>query len=106
MAASSDANSAAEEPDRWASVADRSWQAASGRLTARFGPRLPMIAGMCCSALISLTGAAGPLSLILAGSVILGFCSLAMPAMTAVCLGAVGAGRAGLASGVLNAAIT
>ena len=81
---------------------------ASGRLTASFGPRLPMLSGMCCGALgvalISLTGPAGPLWPILTGSVILGFCSLAMPAMTAVCVGAAGPERAGLASGVLNAA--
>ena len=40
----------------------------------------------------------------LAGSVVLGFCALGVPAMTAVAVGAVEQGRAGLASGVLNAA--
>jgi MFS transporter, DHA2 family, methylenomycin A resistance protein len=41
---------------------------------------------------------------IVAGSVLLGMCSLAMPAMTAVVVGSVGRERAGLASGILNAA--
>ena len=73
----------------------------SGRLTARFGSRLPMIAGLSC-------GAAGALVLastgsVLAGSMLLGLCSLAMPAMTAVVVGAAPDDRAGLASGVLNA---
>jgi DHA2 family methylenomycin A resistance protein-like MFS transporter len=35
---------------------------------------------------------------------VLGLCSLAMPAMTSVAVGAVGAERSGVASGVLNAA--
>lgn len=38
------------------------------------------------------------------GSVLLGLVSLAMPAMTAVVVGAAGPGYAGVASGVLNAA--
>lgn len=78
----------------------------SGQLTARLGPGPPMIAGMVCGAvgalLISLSGASGPLVLVLAGSIVLGFCSLAMPAMTSVAVGALGATRSGLASGVLN----
>jgi DHA2 family methylenomycin A resistance protein-like MFS transporter len=80
---------------------------ASGRLVARFGPGLPMVAGMSCGALGALTmsaaGPSGPLPLVLAGSVTLGLCSLAMPAMAALAVGAVAAGRAGLASGILNA---
>jgi hypothetical protein len=40
----------------------------------------------------------------LAGAVLLGLVSLAMPAMTAVVVGAAGPGYAGVASGVLNAA--
>jgi DHA2 family methylenomycin A resistance protein-like MFS transporter len=80
----------------------------SGRLTARFGPRLPMLVGMSCGAAgtlaMSAAGPGSPLVLLLGGSVVLGLCSLAMPAMTSVALGAVEPDRAGLASGVLNAA--
>jgi MFS transporter, DHA2 family, methylenomycin A resistance protein len=80
---------------------------ASGRLTARFGPRPPMIAGLTLAAagaaLLAL--APGPsLALLVAGSVLLGLVSLAMPAMTAAVVGAAGPGHAGVASGVLNAA--
>lgn len=80
---------------------------ASGRLTARFGPRPPMIAGLTLAAagaaLLAL--APGPsLPLLVAGSVLLGLVSLAMPAMIAAVVGAVGPGHAGVASGVLNAA--
>jgi DHA2 family methylenomycin A resistance protein-like MFS transporter len=81
---------------------------ASGRLTARLGARVPMLAGMSCAAAgavaLAFVGPSSPIGLVLAGSVALGLCSLAMPAMTAVAVGAVGDERAGLASGVLNAA--
>jgi DHA2 family methylenomycin A resistance protein-like MFS transporter len=81
---------------------------ASGRLTARLGPRRPMIAGFTLAAagtaLLATVGTGTPLALILAGSVLLGLVSLAMPAMTAVVVGAAGPEHAGLASGVLNAA--
>ncbi|GAA1691557.1 MFS transporter [Fodinicola feengrottensis] len=81
---------------------------ASGRLTARFGPRPPMLAGMTCGAIGALMlGFAGPhpsIAVIITGSAVLGLCSLTMPAMTSVALGALDADRAGLASGVLNAA--
>ncbi|HWH09651.1 MAG TPA: MFS transporter [Solirubrobacteraceae bacterium] len=81
---------------------------ASGRLTARYGPRRPMLAGLGLAAagagLLSLAGPASPLGLVLAGSICLGLCSLAMPAMTSVAINAVHASRIGLASGVLNAA--
>jgi DHA2 family methylenomycin A resistance protein-like MFS transporter len=73
----------------------------SGRLTARFGSRPPMIAGLSCGAfgavVLASTGS------VLVGSMLLGLCSLAMPAMTAVVVGAAPDDRAGLASGVLNA---
>jgi MFS transporter, DHA2 family, methylenomycin A resistance protein len=81
---------------------------ASGPLTARVGPRPPMITGFVLAAagatLLAFAGPGTPLTLIVAGSVLLGMCSLAMPAMTAVVVGSVGAERAGLASGILNAA--
>ena len=46
----------------------------------------------------------GPLWLIVASSVLLGLVSLAMPAITAVVVGAAGPEHAGVASGILNAA--
>ncbi len=81
---------------------------ASGRLTARLGPKPPMIIGLALAcagaALLATAGSQAPLGLLVAGSVLLGLCSLAMPAMTAVAVGSVGQERAGLASGILNAA--
>jgi len=81
---------------------------ASGRLTAHLGPRTPMIAGLTFAAAgAALLATAGPetsITLILAGSILLGLVSLAMPAMTAAVVGAAGPEHAGVASGVLNAA--
>jgi MFS transporter, DHA2 family, methylenomycin A resistance protein len=81
---------------------------ASGRLTARFGPRPPMIAGLALgaagAAVLAVTGPATSLWLITGGSVLLGLVSLAMPAMTAAVVSAVGPEHAGVASGILNAA--
>jgi len=81
---------------------------ASGRLTARYGPRPPMIAGLLLgaagAALLATAGTATSLWLVGGGSVLLGLVSLAMPAMTAVVVGAAGPGHAGVASGILNAA--
>jgi DHA2 family methylenomycin A resistance protein-like MFS transporter len=81
---------------------------ASGRLTARLGPRPPMIAGLTLAAagtaLLATAGTSTPLALIVAGSLLIGLISLAMPAMTAAVVGAAGAEHAGVASGVLNAA--
>jgi MFS transporter, DHA2 family, methylenomycin A resistance protein len=81
---------------------------ASGRLTARLGPRPPMIAGLTLGAagavLLATTGTSTSLWLVIGGSILLGLVSLAMPAMTAVVVGAVGPERAGVASGILNAA--
>ena len=81
---------------------------ASGRLTARLGPRPPMIAGLTLAAagtaLLATAGTSTSLALILAGSLLIGLISLAMPAMTAAVVGAAGPEHAGVASGVLNAA--
>ena len=80
---------------------------ASGGLTARFGSRPPMLAGLALAAVgAALVAAAGGSSLLwlVAGGSVLGLVSLAMPAMTAVVVGAVGREHAGVASGVLNAA--
>ncbi|QWF82961.1 MFS transporter [Amycolatopsis sp. CA-230715] len=77
----------------------------SGRLIARWGPKAPMFAG----ASAGLVGSAGlalaghELAWFFAASVLFGCCSLAMPAMTSVAMGAV-PDRPGLAAGVLNAA--
>jgi MFS transporter, DHA2 family, methylenomycin A resistance protein len=80
----------------------------SGRLTGRFGPRVPMLIGYGAGAggagLLLLVGPSGPPELVVAGAVVLGFCSVAMPAMTSVVVSDVEAHRAGLASGVLNTA--
>jgi MFS family permease len=56
------------------------------------------------AALLATAGTGTSLGLIIVGSVLLGLCSLAMPAMTAVAVGSAGPERAGLASGILNAA--
>lgn len=78
----------------------------SGRLTGRFGPRGPMVAG----ALAGFAGSVGfallpeerALVPFVVVSVVFGCCSLAMPAMTALAMNAL-PGQAGLAAGVLNA---
>jgi len=81
---------------------------ASGRLTARLGPRPPMIAGLALAAagtaLLATAGTTTPLALIVADSMLIGLISLAMPAMTAAVVGAAGREHAGVASGVLNTA--
>lgn len=56
------------------------------------------------AALLATAGPATSVTLILAGSILLGLVSLAMPAMTAAVVGAAGPEHAGVASGVLNAA--
>jgi DHA2 family methylenomycin A resistance protein-like MFS transporter len=82
--------------------------AASGRLIARFGPRVPMLvgfgAGATGAALLLVAGPSGPLGLVVAGAAVLGCCSFAMPAMTSVVMADVAAHHAGLGSGVLNTA--
>lgn len=80
----------------------------SARLTARFGARLPMLIGYCLgavgAAVLTVAGPSGPLVLVVVGAVTLGFCSIAMPAMTSVVMSAVEGSRTSLASGVLNTA--
>jgi MFS transporter, DHA2 family, methylenomycin A resistance protein len=79
---------------------------ASGPLTARFGPRPPMIAGLtlaAAGAALLATARTGT-TVIIVGSVLLGLVSLAMPAMTAAVVGAVSPEHAGVASGILNTA--
>ncbi|HEY2443328.1 MAG TPA: MFS transporter [Streptosporangiaceae bacterium] len=90
------------------SVAVGAGSTASGWLTARSGPRRPMVAGLTLAAggtaLLSAVGASTPLAALVAGTVLLGLCSLAMPAMTAVVVGSAGREHAGVASGTLNTA--
>ena len=90
------------------SVAVGAGSLVSGPLTARLGPRLPMVAGLglaaAGAALLATVGAGTSLGTVVGGSVLLGLCSLAMPAMTAVVVGAAGSEHAGVASGILNAA--
>jgi MFS transporter, DHA2 family, methylenomycin A resistance protein len=82
--------------------------ATSGRLTGRFGACVPMLIGLCAgatgAALLLVAGPSGSLGLVVAGAVVLGCCSFAMPAMTSVVMSSVEADRAGLGSGVLNTA--
>lgn len=81
---------------------------ASGPLTARIGPKIPMLGGLALAfagaALLATAGPRAPLALIAGGSVLLGLVSLAMPAMTSVAVGAANPEHAGLVSGILNAA--
>ncbi|SFW91131.1 MFS transporter [Amycolatopsis australiensis] len=78
----------------------------SGRLTGRFGPRVPMIAGASAGlagsvgfALLPADRALVPFVVV---SLVFGCCSLAMPAMTSLAMNSL-PGKAGLAAGVLNA---
>ncbi|ATY11543.1 MFS transporter [Amycolatopsis sp. AA4] len=78
---------------------------ASGRLTARFGARVPMLAGFSLAGLGAvLLAAAGSLPLLVAGGIVLCCCSIAMPAMTSVAMSTPPEEHTGLASGVLNTA--
>jgi DHA2 family methylenomycin A resistance protein-like MFS transporter len=68
----------------------------------------PILAGLTLAAVgaavLATAGTATSLAVIVGGSVLLGLVSLAMPAMTAVVVGAAGPEHAGVASGILNAA--
>ncbi|WP_442814563.1 MFS transporter [Streptomyces sp. NBC_01198] len=80
----------------------------SGRVTNRYGPRLPMLVGqlvMVAGLLLLLpVDADTPVALLAAAMVPLGLGgALAVPPLTAATMGAVPAERAGLAAGVLNA---
>ncbi|MFD8914062.1 MFS transporter [Streptomyces sp. NPDC059575] len=81
----------------------------SGKLTGRYGPRVPMIAGLALSVLglLGLLGVGTATPTVAAALLLVPLalgCALAIPALTAVMLDAVPAGRSGLAAGVLNAA--
>lgn len=80
----------------------------SGRLTARFGSRIPMLVGYALGALgaaiLLATDRFGPLPTVVVGATFLGFCSIAMPAMTSVTMSGAPEAQTGLGSGVLNTA--
>jgi DHA2 family methylenomycin A resistance protein-like MFS transporter len=80
----------------------------SGHLNARFGPRVPMLIGLAAGAigaiLLATCNASTAVGVVIAYAAIFGVIGTAMPAMTAVALGASPPGRAGLGSAVLNAA--
>ena len=77
----------------------------SGRLTGH-GHRFPMVMGLCVAG----AGAAGfatvrpstSLWIVVGGTLALGLCSIAMPAMSSLAVGSAPPDRAALASGVLN----
>jgi DHA2 family methylenomycin A resistance protein-like MFS transporter len=77
----------------------------SGRLTAR-GHRVPMMVGLlvACGGATVLTTVHATTSLwiVVVGTLALGLCSVAMPAMSSLAVGSAPTERAGLASGVLN----
>jgi MFS transporter, DHA2 family, methylenomycin A resistance protein len=79
---------------------------ASGRLTGRVGHRLPMMTGLVTGAggalVLSQVSTHTSLGVIVAGTLALGLCSVAMPALSSLAVGAAPSARAGLASGVLN----
>lgn len=82
---------------------------AAGRLAARRGPRLPMVAGQGLAVLglllLLTVGEDTPAPLVAALLVPMALgCALTIPPLTAVMMDAVPAERAGLAAGVLNAA--
>lgn len=80
----------------------------SGRVTGRFGPRLPMTAGMLTGALgfalLALAQRGAPLALLAGPMTAAGLgTACTVPAATAAVVGTAPAGRAGVAAGVLNA---
>ncbi|GIH21302.1 MFS transporter [Rugosimonospora africana] len=80
----------------------------SGRLSARTGPRLPMIVGLgggvAGASLFATVGATTPIWLIATCGAVFGVIGLAMPAMTSVALGSAPPSYGGLSAAVLNAA--
>lgn len=80
----------------------------SGRLSARVGPRLPMIIGLgggvVGASLFATLNRTTPIWLVATCGAVFGVIGLAMPAMTSVALGSAPPGQAGLGAAVLNAA--
>jgi DHA2 family methylenomycin A resistance protein-like MFS transporter len=80
----------------------------SGRVTARTGPRLPMLIGLLCGAAgfagLTVAGSQTSYAVLVAPLVAAGFgMAFTMPAATAAIIESAPARRAGIASGVLNA---
>jgi DHA2 family methylenomycin A resistance protein-like MFS transporter len=80
----------------------------SGRVTARAGPRLPMLIGLLCGAAgfagLTMAGRQTSFGVLVAPLVAAGFgMAFTMPAATAAIIEAAPARRAGIAAGVLNA---
>ncbi len=82
--------------------------ALSGHLSARFGPRLPMViglvAGLIGASLLATCDATTPARLVTFYSAVFGVIGTAMPAMTSVTLNASPQDHTGLGSAVLNTA--
>jgi len=80
----------------------------SGFIAAATGPRRPMLAGFAAAGIgaagIAVGGLLSSPAVIVTGLAGVGLCSLAMPAMTSVTIGAAPAEHSGLASGSLNTA--
>jgi DHA2 family methylenomycin A resistance protein-like MFS transporter len=81
---------------------------ASGKLTGRVGPRLPMLVGLSLAGLgflgLMAAGADTSYAVLVAPLIAIGFgMAMTMPAATAAIIEAAPADRAGIASGVLNA---
>ncbi|MEU2272187.1 MFS transporter [Streptomyces olindensis] len=81
----------------------------AGRLTGRYGPRLPMLVGLssAASGALLLLGVGEGTSPVVAAVLLVPMalgCALTVPPLTAAMMEAVPAERAGLAAGVLNAA--
>jgi DHA2 family methylenomycin A resistance protein-like MFS transporter len=89
-------------------VATGSTALISGRITARLGPRWPMMGGLaasCLGTLLLLLGETGnALLLFMAGEIVVGLgCGVTVPAMTTALLNAVPKSQVGVASALLNA---
>ena len=81
----------------------------SGRLTSRIGPRVPMLVGLLVGAVgfaaLIIAGGSTPYTVLVPGLVAVGIgMAFTMPAATAATIESAPADRAGIASGVLNAA--
>ncbi|MBF8189380.1 MFS transporter [Nonomuraea sp. K274] len=80
----------------------------SGRVTNRFGPKVPMLVGLSGgllgTCLLAVWGDRSGAPALAGFGAVLGLVGLAMPTMTGVALAAAGPGRAGLGAATLNAA--
>lgn len=81
---------------------------ASGRLVGRTGHRLPMLCGLLSAAggslVLASVSPSTSVAVIVAATLALGLCSVAMPAFSSLAVASAPGPRAGLASGILNSA--